>query len=83
MQEDLDALEEPETKWQMKFYPENGQVSKINFNRRFERHSNYRLHGHKLEVVDSGKNHDIYLTNDLTWHKQIDATGNKKESRKL
>ena len=80
MQEDLDALEEQETKWQMKFYPEKCQVIRIDFNRRFERQSNYKLHGHTLEVVDSGKNRDIHLTNDLTWHKQIDATGNKKES---
>ena len=70
LQEDLDALEEWETKWQMKFHPEKCQVIRININKRFE----YRLHGHTLEVVDSGKYLGVHLTNDLTWHKHVDAT---------
>ena len=49
LQEDLDALEEWESKWQMKFHPEKCQVIRINLKRRFERHSTYRLHGHLLE----------------------------------
>ena len=74
LQEDLDALEEWETKWQMKFHPEKCQVIRININKRFERQSTYRLHGHTLEVVDSGKYLGVHLTNDLTWHKHVDAT---------
>ena len=35
MQEDLDALEVQETKWQMKFYLEKCQVIRINFNVRW------------------------------------------------
>ena len=74
MQEDLDALEEWETKWQMKFHHEKCQVIRINLNKRFERPSTYRLHGHTLEVVDSGKYLGVYLTNDLTWHKYLGST---------
>ena len=43
LQEDLDALEEWETKWQMKFHPEKCQVIRININKPFERQSTYRL----------------------------------------
>ena len=50
----------------VKFHPEKCQVIRINLNRRFERQSNYRLHGHTLEVVDSGKYLGVHLTNDLT-----------------
>ena len=67
-------LEEWETKWQMKFHPEKCQVIRININKRFERQSTYRLHGHTLEVVDSGKYLGVHLTNGLTWHKHVDAT---------
>ena len=73
MQEDLDALEEWETKWQMKFHHEKCQV-RINLNKRFERPSTYRLHGHTLEMVDSGKYLGVHLTNDLTWHKHLGST---------
>ena len=49
LQEDLDALDEWESKWQMDFHPEKCQVIRINLKRRFERHSTCRLHGHMLE----------------------------------
>ena len=78
LQEDLDALEEWEATWQMKFHPEKCQVIRINLNKRFERQSIYRLHRHILEVVDSGKYLGVHLTNDLTWHKHIDSTVAKK-----
>lgn len=53
----------------MKFHPEKCQVIRININKKFERQITYRLHGHTLEVVDSGNYLGIHLTNDLTWHK--------------
>ena len=58
----------------MKFHPEKCHVIRININKRFERQSTYRLHGHTLEVVDNGKYLGVHLTNDLTWHKHVDAT---------
>ena len=45
------ALEMWEKMWQMKFHPEKCQVIRIHTNKRFERQSNYKLHGHTLEVV--------------------------------
>ena len=59
-QEDLDALEEGEAAWQMMFHTEKCQV-----NKRFGRQSIYRVHGHILEVVESGKYIGVHLTNDL------------------
>ena len=73
-QEDLNAQEEWETKWQTKFHQETLQVIRINLNRRFGRQSNYMLHGHILEVVDSEKYLGVHLTNDPTWHKHEAAT---------
>ena len=58
----------------MKFHPEKCQVIRINTNKRFERQSNYKLHGHKLEVVDSEKYLGVNMISDLSWHTHIDAT---------
>ena len=75
LQEDLEALEKWENMWQMKFNPEKCQVIRINTNKRFERQSNYKLHGHTLEVVvDSGEYLGVNMSSDLSWHTDIDAT---------
>ena len=74
LQEDLDALDEWESKWQMKLHREKCQVIRINLNICFERPPIYRLYWHTLEVVDSDKYLGVHLTNDLTWHKHVDAT---------
>ena len=34
----------------------------------------YRFYGHTLEVVNSGKNLGMNISNDLTWHIHVDAT---------
>ena len=77
LQEDLAALENWEKLWQMQFHPEKCQVICINNNKRFERQTEYKHHGHTLEVVDSGKYLWAHISNDLTWHTQADATADK------
>ena len=74
LQEDLEALEKWEKMWQMKLQPEKCQVIRINTNKRFERQSNYKLHRHTLEVVDSGKYLGVNMSIDLIWHTHIDET---------
>ena len=80
VQQDLQALEEWERKWQMKFHPEKCQVIRIITNKRHERHTEYRLHGHTLEVVDSGKYLGVTTSDDISWHKHAVAA---KASRTL
>ena len=66
----------PSFSWNDSYTPVNPVLlyERININKRFERQSTYRLHGHKMEVVDSGKYLGVHLTNYLTWHKHVDAT---------
>ena len=66
----------------MKFQPEKCQVIHINTNKRFERQTVYRLHGHTLDVVDSGKYLGATTSNDLSWHRHVDAVA-AKASRTL
>ena len=73
VQQDLLALEEWERKRQMKFYPEKCQVIRIITNKRFEGQTEYRLHCHTLEVVDNGKYLGVTISNDLSWHRHVDA----------
>ena len=82
VKQDLQALEEWERKWQMKFHPEKCQVIRIITNKRHERHTEYRLHGHTLEVVDSGKYLGVTISDDLSWHKHLDVVA-AKASRTL
>ena len=65
LHKDLNALKQLGSKWQM------------NLNRRFERQFNYMLHGHILEVINSGKYLGAHLTNDHIWHEHVDATAAK------
>ena len=66
LQEDLSELERWEDTWQMKFHPEKCMVIRI------KRHiikTNYQIHGHTLEVVDSSKYLGVTISEDLTWKK--------------
>ena len=51
-------------------------------NKRFDRQKEYRLHGHTLEVVDNGKYLGVTISNDLSWHRHVDAVA-AKASRTL
>ena len=73
LQEDLAALENWEKLWQMQFHPEKCQVIRINNNKHFKRQTEYKFHGHTLEVEDSGKYLGVHISNDLTCNTQVDA----------
>ena len=66
LQEDLEALEKWEKLWQMQFHPEKCQVIRISLHKHSERQTQYKLHGHTLEVVDSGKYLGVNISHDLS-----------------
>ena len=53
------------------------QVIWINHNKRFKRKTEYKLHGHTLEVVDSGKYLGVNISSDLSWHTDVDVMAAK------
>ena len=58
------------------------QVIHISTNKRHERHTVYRLHGRTLEAVVSGKYLGLTISDDLSWHRHVDAVA-AKASRTL
>ena len=65
LQNDLSSLEEWERKWQMCFHPEKCIVIRVPGKRQFHQTS-YTLHGHTLDVVDSGKYLGVTFNKDDT-----------------
>ena len=82
LQEDLTALEDWESKWQMSFHPEKCTVLRITTNKRYRRETNYFLHGQRLQVSDSAKYLGVTFSDDLQWEKHTQATA-AKASRTL
>ena len=78
LQEDLSALERWEETWQMKFHPDKCTVVRISTNRKQILKTNYEIHGHTLEVVDSSKYLGVTISGDLAWKKHIDHTVNHR-----
>ena len=78
LQEDLSALERWEETWQMKFHPDKCTVTRISTNKKqILKKTNYHIHGHTLEVVESSKYLGDTISEDLTWKKHIGNTLNK------
>ena len=65
LQNDLSSLEEWERKWQMCFHLEKCIVIRVPGKRQFHQTS-YTLHGHTLDVVDSGKYLGVTFNKDET-----------------
>ena len=79
LQNDLSSLEEWERKWQMCFHPEKCIVIRVPGKRQFHQTS-YTLHGHTLDVVDSGKYLGVTINKDLTWTKRETHQPDNRES---
>ncbi|KAK3083079.1 hypothetical protein FSP39_013376 [Pinctada imbricata] len=76
LQADLDRLEEWEKRWQMSFHPSKCTVIRVT-GRRKPMETKYTLHGHTLEVVNSGKYLGVTVSNTLRWNEHIQTTSSK------
>ena len=76
LQSDLSGLEEWERKWQMCFHPEKCTVIRIS-GRKKTIDTSYTLHGHTLEVVQSGKYLGVTVNNRLSWDEHVQNTSGK------
>jgi hypothetical protein len=61
----------------MSFHPQKCTVIRIATNQRHVIPTQYTLHGHTLEVVDSAKYLGVTISEDLQWSKHIDNTVSK------
>ena len=82
LQNDLTALEDWETKWQMRFHPEKCTVIRVCTNKSLRKNTSYKLHDHVLDVVDCNKYLGVNISEDLNWKKHVDYTA-AKASRTL
>ena len=82
LQEDLTALEDWESKWQMCFHPDKCSVLRITTSKKHRRETNYFLHGQRLQTADSSKYLGVTLSDNLQWEKHTQATA-AKASRTL
>ena len=75
--QELTALEDWESKWQMSFHPEKYTVLRMITNKRYCRQTNYFLHGQRLQVTDNAKYLGVTLSDDLQWEKHVplDSSG--------
>jgi hypothetical protein len=80
LQKYLSALEKWDEEWQMSFHPQKCTVIRIATNQRHVIPTQYTLHGHTLEVVDSAKYLGVTINEDLQWSKHIDNTVSKATS---
>ena len=77
LQEDLEALEEWEKLWQMQFTRRSARSFRSTTINASRGKTNYKLHGHTLEVVDSWKYLGVNISSDLSWHTHVDAMAAK------
>ena len=76
LQKDLDALQDWEDKWLMRFNASKCQVLQIT-NKRKPLPATYTIHGQVLEVVDSAKYLGVHLDTRLTFNTHVDAITRK------
>ena len=55
LQQDCDAQQQWESRWQIKSHREKCQAIWISTNKRYQRETTYKMHGHILQAVDSAK----------------------------
>ena len=76
LQKDISALEHWEKTWQMSFNPIKCVVLRISLKKKVLP-TQYELHGHTLEVVDSSKYLDVTIKDELSWGTRIQNTVSK------
>ena len=78
LQKDLDALQDWEAKWLMRFNASKCQVLQIT-NKRKPIPATYTIHGQVLEVVDSAKYLGVHLDTHLNFNTHVDAITKESE----
>jgi hypothetical protein len=76
LQNDMSALQQWESDWQMMFHPEKCTTIHIS-KKRNPIHTGYRLHGHTLESVPGSKYLGVHVNKDLSWNDHIQQTSAK------
>ena len=71
LQADLNKLTDWEDKWMMQFHPDKCEVISITCKKN-PIITNYTLHGHQLQHVNSVKYLGLTVSNDLRWDKHVD-----------
>ena len=79
LQEDLDRLQEWESKWKMEFHPSKCQILRVT-NKRKQVTGQYNIHGHDLEVVSSAKYLGLHIDCKLNFNSHVDTTVKKANS---
>jgi hypothetical protein len=76
LQNDMSALQQWESDWQMMFHPEKCTTIHIS-KKRNPIHTGYKLHGHTLESVPGSKYLGVHVNKDLSWNDHIQQTSAK------
>ena len=76
LQSGLNALQDWEAKWIMRFNAKKFQVLRVT-NKRHPIASSYTIHGHTLDVVDSAKYLGVHLDSHLNFNSHVDAVTKK------
>ncbi len=77
LQEDLGALGEWETQWDMEFHPDKCSVLTVQRSRKPKSEVVYTLHGQQLEHVSSTKYLGVTIQSDGRWDQHISNISNK------
>ena len=77
LQNNLTALEHSKITWQMSFNPTKCVVLLISTNKKTGLSTQYQLHGHTFEMVDSSKYLGMAIRDDLSWETRVQNTASK------
>lgn len=78
-QEDIDALQNWESTWQMSFNPDKCEVLRIT-NKRSKIMTNYYIHDQQFQIVDNAKYLGLTISKNLSWNNQVNNITKKANS---